>query len=619
MSVPSTWLMSPRARGMLLLSLAFSGQAAAQSLSPVVVTATRDPRPMNEALSDVTVIDADAIRGAGAMTLPELLQAEGGIEISQNGAMGSVSGIFVRGTKTAQTVILVDGVRLENPLGGGGNLELLPLSAIDRIEILRGPASALYGSGAIGGVIQIFTRAGMGPPKANASVAIGSRGARLARGGLSGALGDDGRTRFSIGMAAERADGFEVTNPASSYYQADRDGFRYWSADASLTHRFGTSWEAGLNLISTAGRSEYDDAFSTPDTALKHHRVRTTGAWIQGQPAQPWRTTLRVGDTLIAYRFDAFAFAPEVATRTLSWQNTWAMPIGRVLFGYEQTGQRIEGEGVSDPSVGYTRLSRITRSPFVGYEAQAGRHLYRAHLRRDAIEAVDAQTTGSLAYGYRTGSGWLLRGSYGTAFRAPTFDDLYSPFGANPNLRPERSRGGEVALERHQGDNRLRATLFAHRIREAIELDQTFQPQNLSEARVRGLTLDAKQAFRAFNFGGTLTMQRAHGETIDALTGQSSVERLPRRARVFGALTVQWREGPWRAMAQWVAQGHRVDTNGARLAGYGLLNASLGYALDSRWELFIRGNNLGDKRFQTAHGFSGAPRMLMVGVRWSGG
>ncbi|HOA94508.1 MAG TPA: TonB-dependent receptor plug domain-containing protein, partial [Quisquiliibacterium sp.] len=134
--------------------------AHAQNLDQVVVTANRAERPIGETLADVTVIDRDEIDRSAAAGLPELLRAYGALEISQNGGPGAVSGLFLRGTRTSQTLILVDGVRLENPSSGGGNLEYLPLSAIDRIEIVRGPASAMYGSGAIGGVIQIFTRTG---------------------------------------------------------------------------------------------------------------------------------------------------------------------------------------------------------------------------------------------------------------------------------------------------------------------------------------------------------------------------------------------------------------------------------------------------------------------------
>ena len=189
--------------------------AQAQSLYPVVVTATRSETTIDRALADVTLIDAQAVREAGTATLPELLRSAGGIEISQTGGAGSLSGLFVRGTRNSQTVVLVDGIRMENPLSGGGLIENLPLSSVDRIEIVRGPASSMYGSGAIGGVVQIFTRA----PDAEgvrpfASAAAGSRGTAHAQAGFRAAR--DG-TRVALGLSHDRTSGFEATRPGSGW------------------------------------------------------------------------------------------------------------------------------------------------------------------------------------------------------------------------------------------------------------------------------------------------------------------------------------------------------------------------------------------------------------------
>jgi vitamin B12 transporter len=609
---------TPRAASAVVLSLQLVATGvAAQSLAPVVVTATRSPRALNETLSDVTVIDAKAIADAPGATVPELLQTLGGVEMSQNGGSGKVSGLFLRGTKTAQTAIVVDGIRLENPLGGGGNLELLPLSMIDRIEILRGPASALYGSGAIGGVIQIFTRAGGGQPAPFASLAYGTQGTSQARAGVTGSAGPDERTRYALSVSDDRSGGYEATTPSSPFYQADRDGYRQWHASGSLTQRLSADWSAGLSVAHSAGRSRYDDTFSTPETAVMNYEVRTAAVWLQGHPTEAWRTTLRVGDTTLAYRFDAFVFAPNLVTRTLSWQNTLKLPVGQLLAGYDQTGQSIDGEGLTTGAFAYLRNSRVTRSPFAGYEAAYGAHLFRVHVRHDAIDAVGSQTSGSAAYGYRIAPAWLVRAAFGTGFRAPTFDDLYNPFGSNAALRPERSRGYEAALERHADDGVLKVTAFASRIRDAIELDANFTPQNLDSARVRGVTLEARRDFGALTVGGQMTVQRAEGEHFDATTGEVITERLVRRARRYGVLHAQWRQGPWRAAVQWVLQGDRIDASGARMPGYGVLNLTAAYAIDRQWELFARAGNIGDVRYQTAYGYNGAPFTLLAGVRWS--
>ena len=612
---------APAIAGVCLIVYLLAGSAAparAQALGEVMVTATRTPRALNETLSDVTVIDSRAIADGAATTLPELLQALGGIEIAQNGGAGKVAGIFMRGTKNAQTAILVDGIRLENPLGGGGNLEFLPLSTIERIEIVRGPASSLYGSGAIGGVIQIFTKVGSGPPSPFGSIAYGSQGTSQLRAGLSGAVGQDGATRFSVGVAADRTSGFEATNPSSPFYQADRDGNRQLSFNGSLSHQIDRDWQVGVNLLSTAGRTKYDDQFSTPDTAIQHFESRSLSAYVRGVLTPAWETTLRVGSTQIEYRYDAFTFEPVTDSRTLSWQNTVKLPLGRTLLGYEQVLQSIKGDGVtSGTTFSYLRDSRTTRSLFAGYEAEWGDQLFRIHARQDRIDTVGSEPTGSIAYGYRVTQAWLLRASAGTAFRTPTFDDLYNPFGSNSNLRPEKSRGYELASEHFMGASLFKATLFSSRIREAIELDATFTPQNLDSARVRGLTLEGRHAIGALTLRGIVTFQKAEGEHFDATTGAVVTERLVRRARQFGAFGFDWRTGSWRLGAQWVLQGNRIDNNGERLGGYGLVNLTAAYAVNREWEVFARAGNVGDKNYETAFGYNGTPRNVLIGVRYA--
>ena len=593
-----------------------SFNASSQSMNPVVVTATRTETTIDRALADITVIDAQAIRDAGVATLPELLRSAGGIEISQTGGAGSVSGLFVRGTRNSQSIVLVDGIRIETPLSGGGLVEHLPLSAIDRIEVVRGPASALYGSGAIGGVIQIFTRQadaeGWWPW---ASAGIGTQGTQQVQVGFRAAR--EG-TRVALSLSHESTDGFESTRAGSPDFQADRDGNRQRSLTASLSHRIAAQWEVGASLLVNDGRVEYDDAFSTAPTARQDYRSGAASAWVRGRPTNDWQTELRIGNSSIDYSFHAFTFAPRTDSRTVSWQNTIAAWGGSLLLGVESLAQRIGGEGVTrgGPFV-YTRDNRSTDSVFGGYERAWGEHTLRATLRRDRIEAVGSETTGALAWGWRFVPEWLLRASYGTAFRAPTFDDLYNPFSPNPALRPEKSRGYEVALEQRSGADLLRATAFSSRIDEAIELDSFYTAQNLARARVQGLTLEARRTIGAWVLRGSATMQHTEGVSVDPVTGVRSDAELARRAPRYGVVGVEHARGPWRFGAEAIAQARRFDTLGQRMAGYVFVDAWASYRIDRNWEVFARAANLGDRDYETAAGYRSPPRSLFVGVRYA--
>lgn len=595
----------------------FNPHALAQpALEAVVVTATRSDTPVERALADVSVIDAEQIRDAGAATLPELLRSAGGIEMYQNGGSGTVSGLYVRGARNSQTLILVDGIRLENPMSGGGLLEFLPLSAIDRIEVLRAPASSLYGSAAVGGVVQIFTRKPAGDGiLPYASVGFGSRGTRQLQAGVSGRSGDTG---FALSLSQDRTDGFDATLPGSPDRQVDRDGNRVGALTASLEHRLNADWRVGANLLVSDGRVEYDDAFSTPDTAKMDYRSAALSAFVSGRLSSQWESTLRVGNSSIDYEFAAFTFAPRTDSRTVSWENVVDAAGARWQFGVESLHQKIAGEGLTVGSYIYTRDSRDTDSVFGGWEREFGEHLLRLSLRHDRIEAVGSETSGSIGWGWQLTPNWLLRAGWGSAFRAPTFDDLYNPWSPNPTLRPERSRGIEAAAEWRRGGDLFKAIAFSNRIRDAIELDNFFVAQNLEVARVRGVTFEGRRSLGEFTLRGSVTFQDPEAERTDPVTGVTTVSDLARRARQHATLGASWQRGPWRLGADAIAQGERADTNGARMAGYAFLDLWGSYRIDRHWQLFGRLGNVADREYETAAGYRAAPRALFVGVRYDG-
>ncbi|MDT3679887.1 MAG: TonB-dependent receptor [Burkholderiaceae bacterium] len=595
---------------------------SAPALESVVVTATRSETTIDRALADVVVIDSQTIRDAGAASLPELLRSAGGVEMSQSGGPGTNSGLFLRGTKTSQTLVLVDGVRIENPLSGSGMPEYLPLDAIDRIEIVRGPMSSLYGSGAIGGVIQVFTRRAQADGwRPYASVGAGSQGTARAQAGFSAAQAG---TRFSLSASAERSSGFNATRPANPDFQPDRDGHRQRSLSASLSHRIAEGWEIGANLMFNRGRADIDFActsFSCPSDAESVQKFRTSAitAFARTRPLDGWRSELRVGNTSIDYELPAFRFAPRTDARTIAWDNEVDAAGGQLRFGVERLEERIDGEGVTGGGFPiYAHESRTTNSLFGGYERPFGEHTVRATVRRDRIGTVGSDTTGALAWGWRFAPSWLVRASYGTAFRAPTFDDLYylPPFG-NPALRPEKSRGIDAALEYQAAATLLRATAFASRIEDAIELDPGFTPRNLSTARVRGLTLDARHPIGRWTLRASATVQHTEGERVDPVEGLVQVSPLSRRAPRYGSLGIERHEEQWRVGAEAIAQARRVDTQGARMGGYALVELWAGYALARDWELFARLSNALARDYETIAGYRSPPRSLFVELRYA--
>lgn len=600
--------------------MAWLGSASvhAQKLDEVVVTATRSDQTIERALADVVVIDSQQIRHAAGATVAELLRAAAGIEIAQNGGAGSVTGLFVRGTKAAQTVVLVDGVRMEDPLDGSPRIEFLPLSAIERIEVVRGPTAAFYGSGAMGGVIQIFTRESRGAMSSELSAAAGSRGTGQLQGRVSG--GDE-RTRFMFSAIRDTTRGYDVTHAQSGFYrQVDDDGHRQTAFTGLLTHRLSPDLQAGLQWFSTDGSGEFDSQGYHPSQTISNYRSRSGSVFVRGQMFSAWDTEIRYGENRIGYDYLIYDSAPRAQTNSLGWQNTLvASQTVRVLFGADSRRQALNGLGVTEGGSRYAQTERNHNAAYAGVEIDHGAHQFRLVGRNDRVTGLAPEGTGLLAWGIRPEPGWLVRASVGSAFRVPTFNDMFSPWGANPSLRPERSFGQELALERQVGERYARAIVFNSRIRDAIELDSGYTPQNLAVAKVVGITGEAGLRLGEWRLRASLTRQQPTGEIPGAQAGTVVNAPLARRAKAFGVLGADWGSGPWRAGMHLIAQGERVDTSGPRLGGYAILDIWAGRKLSRELDATLRLGNVTDRNYETAYGFRSPPRLILLGLRYTQG
>lgn len=600
----------------VLVPLTFPVSVHAQSLREVVVTATREPTPQDRALADITVIDAERIRNAGAVSLAELLQTIPGLEIYQSGPAGSVSGVFIRGSKVQQTLVLVDGVRFSNPMTGMAPLELLPIGAIERIEVLRGPASALYGSGAVGGVIQITTRERRGPPAVDFSTLVGSRHTAQTRVGVSGG---DSDWSYNLAVSRDTTRGFNATTPSNWRFNPDDDGARQSAVNAALSYRAAPSLKLGMNLFSSKLNSDYDNG--QPGRTCLDARANVASVYAQANAASRWLGEFRLSESGTDYDDCAGGDAPRTRSFTASAHNTLILqPELRALFGVEQIRDRISGQGVSYGAASlFKQTERDTDSIYAGLERDIGAHQLRGIWRHDRISGAGNENSGSLGWGWRPQAGWLLRAGVGSAFRAPTFNDLFNPWwGANPNLVPERAVSSEVALERQQDDRFAGITLFRSRIRDAIELDGDYVARNLDVARVAGVTLTGRRNLGAFSLYATGTWQDTERESVDPMSGVRSTGPLARRARHYGNVGVSWREGPWRSGVNWRWQGARLDPTLERMGPYSVLDTWISRQMGGGWQVFARGLNLTDKVYETAYGYTAMPRSFFAGVRFEG-
>jgi vitamin B12 transporter len=580
-------------------------------LEPVVVTAARGPQSAEDLVADVTVISADQIAQSGVDSLVSLLQRQPGVEIDRNGGPGATSGIFLRGANATQTLVLIDGMRVSSSSSGETALEGIPLDQVDHIEILRGPASSLYGADAIGGVIQIFTRRGERGLHANASVGYGTYDTSSGTAGISGGTPV---ASGSLQVSTRHSTGFNaITNPANFSYDPNRnDGYRSAgvSASGSLTPA------AGQVLSLQFFRSHLDNQFDGGDN-FNDRTLTTLTSWRAGavdRLAPWWTSNLSVGEgddrSVSKTGYGDYPFTTR--QRQYAWQSDFTLPAGGMTIAAERREERVASDS------GFAVDSRGTNSLTAIWRMVAGANAIQANARHDQSNQFGGKTTGAIAWGYRISPMWRFTASAGTAFRVPTFNDLYYPGYSNPGLRPETARNFEAGIHASGsfGEANWQAHLVAYRnrVRDLIvfQCDANFncKPNNVSNATLEGVTLYGDSQWRDTHAHASIDLQ--------APTDDANGDLLPRRARRHATLSLSQNVGPARLTAEWVGSSARFDDaeNLRRMGGYGIVNLGIEWPLAHGVTLFIRGDNVFDKNYELAADYATGGARVFAGARW---
>ncbi|MBS0321337.1 MAG: TonB-dependent receptor [Proteobacteria bacterium] len=584
---------------------------SAATLPPVFVTATRTPQPFASLLADVTVIGHDEIMAAGVDSLATLLQRQPGIEITQNGGPGSTSGLFVRGTNTGQVLVLVDGMRVSSSSSGTTAIEAIPLGDIDHIEIVRGPASSLYGSDAIGGVVQVFTKQGGGATTANASVGYGTYATWQ---GTAGGTASAGPWRFGLQATGATSDGYNaIVDPANFSYDPDRDGYKVGSVSANAALDWATGQQATANYYRSRLNAQFDGGDSYDDRTITTLETYAVGS--VNRINDVWTSRLALGqgsdNSVSETGYGAYPF--RTRQNQYAWVNELTFAPGVATLGLERREENV----ATNDAFAVTR--RDTNSVFGAWQMTLAGNALQANVRHDDSSQYGGKTTGAIAWGYTFSPQWRVTASYGTAFRAPTFNDLYYPGYSNPNLVPETSRNveGGVYWNGAVADGKLELGLVGYHndvdnlILFECDADYNCAPQNVASATLKGLTLTASGAWG----GTTLVASVDFGSPRDDATGNL----LPRRALTHGTVRVGQQLGAWTLGAEVVASTMRYDdaANTIRMGGYGFVNLTADYAVTPKLTLFVRGTNVFDKNYELAAGYSTGGAQVFGGVRWT--
>ena len=588
-------------------------------LDPLVVTATRTPESEDRTLASVSVIDREEIERRQFRSVPDALRGLPGVSISSSGGAGQPASVFLRGTNAGHVLVLIDGVKVGSATLGTAPLQDLPIDRIERIEVVRGPRSSLYGSEAIGGVIQIFTRRGGGDLRPRFSVGAGSFDTASIAGGISGG-GERGW--FDLGANMEQTEGINACDGRAFPFagcgvdEPDRDGYRNLGVSARAGYEFSDKAKVDFSLLTSENRTDFDGSIFSGNLSRSDQQVFGVEGTLR--PLDPWTLILSAGrsqDTYRAFYSDVFVrerFVDSFETERDSFgiQNDLALIPGQLFtLGLDYQVDRISG------TVDYTDDSRSNTGVYGQYLGSIGANELAASLRYDDYQQFGGQTTGNLAWGYLFDQGIRVSLSYGTAFKAPTFNDLYYPGFGNPNLAPEESASVELGLSGTLPLGRWEMSLYETDIDDLITFDAvTFAPANIASARIRGFEAFGMLRIQEWDLGASLTLLDPENRS----NGPNQGNLLPRRPEQMVQLDLDRQFERWSAGLSIYVAGRTFDdlANKERLDGYALLGLRAEYAFTPAVRIQGRLENALDEDYQTAYLFNQPGRAFYLTLRY---
>ncbi|KAB2526888.1 TonB-dependent receptor [Pseudomonas sp. GXM4] len=597
----------------------------ALKLPDTLISANRQVEARNDSSAANTVFTREDIDRLQPSDVPDLLRRVPGVQVAQTGGRGSLPGIYIRGTQSAQSLVLVDGQRIGNSTSGDSNLQHLNIEQIERVEVLRGSRSVIYGSDAIGGVIQIFTRRGTEQGlQPRLHLGFGSQQTWERSLGLSG--GDD-KTRFNLGASLDETAGIDRTH--ESYpSDSDHDAYRNKSLSLSLSHALTDDVEVGANLLDNRGRSEFDNPFgrfdmdtfeSVQQQPYSDFNVSSLSSYVDARVNETWKTRIELGHSENREKtFDKLSDERTVFNTyrdSVNWQNDLTLDArNSLILGGDWYEDRVNS------STAFDEDSRWNRAAFIQHRYQADSFSTEIGLRHDDNQQFGNQNTwsGTFTLPLNPDNDVLL--SYSEGFRAPTFNDLYYPDFSNPDLKPETSKSYELQWRSQLSDSaRLEASIYRTDLEDAIIFGSNSRPQNVASARINGFEAALKQEL----FGWQSNLGVAIIDPRDRDTGHT----LARRARRTASWDLDRQFDRLGLGASWqLVSGSYDDLNNTQsLGGYGTLGLRSSWALNREIKLDLKVDNLLDKGYSRAnysydgaqYGYREEGRAWMFGVTWT--
>lgn len=611
--------------GIVVLAAGFAPAQAGTSDDPaideIVVTATRTPTSIDSTLSPTSVLTQLDIEQQQALSFQDLMRGQPGIQISNNGGMGKTTNLFLRGTNANHVLVLVDGVRIGSSTLGTTAFQYLPMDSIGRIEIVRGPLSSLYGSEAVGGVIQIFTRRA---PADGTSFEADASGGSHDTSSISSRLGGSyAKTSFNLSASNLSTDGYpnctgapyeSPSSPGGGCYVYDtaNDGYHNVSGTARLRYEITEGADVEAFLLRSQGGTRYAGPYTN------HQRFAEQAASLAAHwsPIDSVKLTMQLGQSSDNELESLDGISPpgslfDTTRRNASFQADWKTArSGIVTLGVDYLRDAIATDAE------FSVTSRNTTGVFGEYQLAFGREEIAASVRRDHNTQFGDRTTGSAAWGHKLTQSLKLLASYGTAFHAPSFNDLYYPYFGNPALKPETSRSTDLGIEQRFSSANWSVHAFETRLENLIAYNAVlFAPENIEEARIRGAELAGELRRDGWSLGLAASWLDARNQTPG---GSAYDNLLPRRARWTGRINLAREWTRFRAAMLLDSSGRRFDdlANTQPLGGFVTADLQLEWTPVPAWTIQAKMANALDRRYEYARYFPQDRRNYLLTVRY---
>ena len=609
---------------LLLTSSFVFAEDTTTELEEVIVTATRTAQTVDDALASVTVLTQDDIKKQQATSLQELLRARAGFHLVNNGGAGKKTSLFLRGTNSDHVLVIIDGIKINTATDGAAPLSIIPLELVERIEIVRGPRTSLYGSDAIGGVIQIFTKKSKAGEAAKPTVSI-KTGSHNTKGISAGISGGFDKGWYSVNLKREKTDGYNACTGSSTFVvtpggfpgagcfteEPDDDSYDNRSASFSAGYQLTDHTKISAQFLRTDNKTEFDGA---PPFAPNEADTlsQTYGLNITSELSDSVDVIFSAGrNDHKNNNFQSGVFFSRFDTK----RNTYSLQSNidvndENLFtvGFDYLKDTVD-------TTEYIVPSRNNKGLFLEYQGHIANHDIIVGLRNDDNEQFGRHTTGNVAVKHPINEHLALTASYGTAFKAPTFNQLYFPFFGSPDLNPETSKTAELGLRGKHAWGSWSSNLYRTEADDLIVYDSSiFLANNIDKATIKGFEAIVNTQIAGWDVTADLTLLDTKNKS-----SSNNGKKLARRPDKSFRLSTDKSFGKLSIGSDLIAEGSRFDDAGNNLnvSGYTTADFRLGYQLTKGLSLQAKVGNLFDKEYETAAFFPQDGRNYMLTLSYT--